>query len=234
MIATQTTMCYTIYMNTEKFIKEHNNAPAAIDLARKIEIFFNTNDRYPGAKDFDTTDYLPSARYIQRHWGGVVKVKESLSIEETDKRKGKTRRDLVKKINNRNDKIKAKLQTEFNEKLGERNVKHPFTPYDDTKMRIDYLIYHPTKDEAIGFELFYPADRDSFNGCLNIKKHKGQYLDTTIKSNKSFYYVVTNPNITQDDIDGWLKVKKTQPVCTGVIHISNIMPLLNESGYGII
>jgi hypothetical protein len=189
-----------------------------------IQKFKEEHGHYPAAKDFDTCPYLPSARTVQRKYGGLVALKKELGIPDSDHRTGAHRKKMVRLINKRNNEMKATLTKDLQAICNARNIHHPFAPYDDSKINIDYLIYHPTKNHAIGLELFYPSSRATFFGCLNIKAHK---LEAVIGHTTEFYYVVTNPDITPKEIRNWLANKKNPVQATGVIHISEVIPLLH-------
>ena len=168
-------------------------------------------------RDVDASDYFPTSRTLQRRFGGLMKIKQDMGIKEFDCRTGDVRKKMVKRINRRNDKIEGVLSQKLEEKYGIRNVRHPYSPYDDSKVNIDYLVFHPTENKAVGFEMFYPENRANFNGCLNIKKGKGQLLQEINGFETKFYYVVTNPDISQEEIDMWLTNKKNDVDADGVL-----------------
>lgn len=198
-------------------------------IKENVNRFYQENNRYPNSKDFIDCPYLPCARQIQRVCGGVVALKKEMGILDTDARRGTQRSGVVKIINSRNNKIESQLTKLLAQSIDRKMIHHPFAPFDDSKVNIDYVIFHPTKNTAIGFELFYPSYKESFYGCLGIKHKKKQILERLTDYKTKFYYVVTNPKITQEEIDLWLSTKRTPLNADGVIHISEVIPLLKAN-----
>jgi hypothetical protein len=201
-----------------------------MNIQQKIEKFYQENQRYPLARDFDNTAYLPSARTIQRKYGGLVALKKDMGLTETDARTGTQRVDKAKAINERNNKIEAQFTKDLKNKMDVRNIHHPYAPFDDSKINIDYLLFHPTEKKAVGLELFYPEDRHSFYGCLNIKQHKRQCLDQLHGHDTKFYYVVTNRNITPKQVWQWSSNRKSDLNADGVIHMKEVLRILTNHG----
>ena len=210
----------------EQFLKDHP-VYHAHKLFNNIKRFHEENNRYPSSRDFNECPHLPSARQIQRRWGGLVALKKQLGIKNTDARKGKERTNMALKINQRNIEIEGALTKKLGETIDRCNIHHPYSPYDDSHMNIDYLIFHPTKKEVVGLELFFPSNKESFHGCLNVKRHKEQYIKDVIGYSHKFYYVVTNPDITQKEIDLWVSRRKSPLQADGVIHISEVTSILD-------
>ncbi len=48
-----------------------------------IDRFYLENGRFPTVSDLDCIDYLPSSRWIQMKFGGLVKVRKDLGYEDT-------------------------------------------------------------------------------------------------------------------------------------------------------
>jgi hypothetical protein len=198
-------------------------------IIQNINRYYQQHGTYPNSKDFNNCPYLPSARHIQRLWGGILALKTELGLTDNDARRGTQRSQVVKVINTRNNKIEKNFNKELFSIIDRKLVHRPFAPFDDSKVNIDYVVFHPTEKVAIGFELFYPSYKESFYGCLGIKQKKKQILDRLTDHQTKFYYVVTNPKIKPEEIQEWLKTKKTPLVADGVIHISEVIPLLKSN-----
>lgn len=190
-------------------------------IIQSILDFKDKKGRYPATYDFENEPSLPSARTMQRRYGGIVKFKKEMGIKNSDNRKGKTRTNKAKEINDRNNKIQHTIIKVLERNFSARNVRQNFAPYEDNKINIDYVLYNPdqNKNEAIGFEMFYPSTKNNINGCLNVKTHKKQTLEEIIGFKTKFYFVVTNPEFTQKEIDKIMDNKKIPVKCTKVLSL---------------
>lgn len=140
-----------------------------------MERFRNENGRYPGSMDFDLTEYLPSARQVQRKFGGIVslKTKMEIPIEEIDFRKGFYRSNKARYSMDKSDFDEEKIYISLVKKFGIRNV-HRESPYlSSGKIRSDFIVYHhPTIDLKFAIDIFYPETVVSLVGCINHKLRK--------------------------------------------------------------
>ena len=146
-----------------------------------LKRFINEKEREPTAIDFDNTDYLPSARTIQRTYGGLRQFRLLNGMKTIDFTKGKMRAKKAAKSNSDSLKDETKLFIELLKKYGEEKVSSPVRIYADSGHTADFRI----KKDGISYivDVFKPNSSRSFKGCVNIKNRK--YL----QKKQSFYTV---------------------------------------------
>jgi hypothetical protein len=193
--------------------------------------FKNLHGRFPTTEDFGVGD-LTYRKKIERLFGGVVALKREIGAgNDSDARTGKTRSNKAMEINKRNNEIEGEYYLKFKERFGEVNVHRNWAIDLDGKTNIDFVIFFPEEKLAVGLELFFPSSRHSFNGCMNIKKKKRQLLNKLDDWNTSFWFVVTNKNIEQAEIDLWESKRKNVKNYNGVISINNIWEVLSKNRF---
>ena len=69
------------------------------DLKVGIDRFYQENGRYPTVSDLDKINYLPSARWIQMKFGGMVKVRRDLGYKDSHLGSGKYRIEIANQSN---------------------------------------------------------------------------------------------------------------------------------------
>ncbi len=69
------------------------------DLKEGINRFHKENGRFPTVSDLDNIDYLPTARWIQIKFGGMVKVRKDLGYIDTNLGVGKYRSKIAQQVN---------------------------------------------------------------------------------------------------------------------------------------
>lgn len=168
------------------------------NIKQLIERFNREHGRYPSSYDFDKTEYLPNAKYIQRNYGGIIKLKKDLglSFEEHDLRRGLKRSEKARIAMNKSNVDEDELYKLFIRKFGERNV-HRESPYTNSgKIRSDFIIYyHPKNDERVAIDIFYPENIPSLIGCINHKLNKMdfsklKYEVLLVNLNESLDYIL--------------------------------------------
>jgi hypothetical protein len=147
--------------------------------------------------------YLPSSRQIQRKFGGLQKIKESLGIEITNFGKGLPRSKTATECDSRAKQLELEVGEMLITKFGKVNV-HIEEQYGNSKNRVDFLVYN--KSDTLAVDIFYPKDTSSFTGSINIKLKK--YID--IPPNMPLYLVSMNPDISQEQINSFLNNKHSQ------------------------
>ncbi|MBX4210458.1 hypothetical protein KW783_00605 [Candidatus Parcubacteria bacterium] len=141
------------------------------EISAGLKSFFDEHGRYPTATEVDLYQFLPSARSIERRFGGLIKVREMLNLNsQSDFRNGKHRSDRAYLINKRGHNTENEVYQYLLSKFGKEFVHREFFFTDDKRTRADFFVY----DQTGGFcvDVFYPSDRRNVTGCLNGKLNK--------------------------------------------------------------
>mgnify|MGYP003392911516 CR=1 FL=1 len=164
--------------------------------------FFETYKRYPNVKEVDKFEYLPTARTIQRSFGGMTALRQTLGLDTPwDHRSGETRA----KVASVADKRAQVYEKEFYEHLVARVPEvrvheHKIIRPGDTAA--DFFIY-TNNSEGIVIDLFYAADMHSLGGIVNIKSKKYSGVKFPV-----YFVLVGNDKITQESIDRKMNNRK--------------------------
>lgn len=158
-----------------------------------IEQFLKENGRLPIAKDFDLNANLPSARQIQRNYGGLPALRSLIGLEQLDYTKGDLRREIASKGYADGLSAEEKLEVILINKFGEPYV-HTQKRYGlHLKNRYDFFVYHQ-------------------NGCFAVDVFatgRPEYIATNIRHKINKYksigpfpiYFVVAGNYTTSDIE---------------------------------
>ncbi len=188
--------------------KERKRIPWKLEeLEAGFKRFFETYGHYPTGPEIDAYEYLPSARSIERSFGGVVALRKQLSLGgQDDYRTGahSSRRAIT--INDRAHAIERDVYEYLCERFGKEFVHREYFFTDDARTRADFFIY----DQGGGFcvDVFYPSDRRNLTGCLNNK------LDKYASEHMRQYPVIflqMNENLSQSLVDDLVAKKEKKP-----------------------
>lgn len=173
---------------------------------------------YPGAQDCDKCSYLPTARTIQRNFGGLINLKKSLGLDETDYRTGTRRITVAAEAMS---KSYGSVMEAYQMLCGgfEPVQVHRDDFYLDNGLsgaRSDFGVYLNITigAEKIFIDVFYPANTKTMAGCINWKLSK-----IPEKVAERIYLVCMNPSIEQDIIDS-MKSRKINKVRDNIFIIS--------------
>lgn len=182
------------------------------------------NGRYPIATDFDECPYLPSARQIQRKFGGMEKLRTSLGITETNYTKGDLRRSAYNKFSERSLDAEDRLEIALIEYFGEPYVHTQKRYYRLMKNRWDFFVY--CRGAHFGIDIF-TTGRKSY--IMNNIRHKlSKYAD--VPKTIPIFFIVDSPVITDPDLDkitlasALLKQSSNIQIITLSRFLNSIMP----------
>lgn len=185
--------------------KGGKQTPWTIDeLKAGLEHFFNEYKRYPTAPEVDTYPYLPSARSIERRFGGSVELRKRLKLKtQTDFRSGEHSSARAKKINERAHIVESKVYKFLIDIFHKEFVHREYFFTDDKRTRADFFIY----DKKGGFcvDVFYPSDRRNLAGCLNSKLKK---YENSIMKQYPMIFLQMNENIKSEILTNLTQNKK--------------------------
>lgn len=158
-----------------------------------FERFIEENGRLPTAPEVDRTSYLPSARQIQRSFGGLKTVRKELGYEDVDFGSGTFRSEQANRTNERGRVSEKELEEFLVTKFGEVYV-HGEKRYGKGSNRADFIVFTP--DGNFGIDVFFTETLRDFQKNVNIKIDK--YLD--YPADVPLYFVCANAAISEDDI----------------------------------
>lgn len=175
-----------------------------------FERFYDIHGRYPNAYDVDDFDFLPSARQIQRRFGGLVNLRAKLGLEIKSYSCGKERSDKVSFFNKRGIKCENAmldvLRKHFDEKFIhiEKPTNKEGTDSYDSKDRYDFYVYAKPNDFAI--DVFATDDIRRLIKIMNIKEKKYR----RISSDADLYFVYCGEGVDGSKLIEWLKNRRTE------------------------
>jgi hypothetical protein len=159
-----------------------------------VERFINESQRMPTATDFDHTEYLPTSRQIQRIYGGMSTLRETLGYGKLDFTKGKERTAISTKASldgiAAEEYLEAILIKQFGESFVHTQKRYSF----GTKNRFDFFIY--AQNVCFGVDVFTTGRQEyiSTNVRHKIKKYKDFNVSVPI------FFVVLGGNYSIQDI----------------------------------
>lgn len=132
--------------------------------------FIAANGHEPTAIDFDNNESLPSARTIQRRFGGLPALRKELGLKTEDFTKGKARSKKAKASMTKSTTFETELFIELLNKYGHDRVSSPVRVFLNSGKTLDFKI---EKDGIIYLiDVFYANSVESFKGCVAIKNRK--------------------------------------------------------------
>jgi len=171
------------------------------DISEGLKRFYDENNkRYPTTQEMDACPYLPSARSIQRNFGGLVALRRDLKLKtQADFRSGERGSARAYKINSRANAVERDVYDFLMKKFGKEFVHREYFFTDDSRTRADFFVY----DRNGGFcvDVFFPSDRRNLVGCLNSKL--GKYL-----GGYPVIFLQMNEEIIQETLDKLVESKK--------------------------
>lgn len=173
---------------TSKVVKKSSSTSKSIgaprswtdDLIRQgVMRYIEDNGVMPSASNFDECAYLPSARQVQRQYGGVVALRKQLGYGDIDFTRGELRQAIVMRGNVRGLEAEERFEELLLSKFGEPFVHTQKRYSKGTKNRYDFFIY--AKDDFFGIDIF--AVDKAINIGKNIRHKVQRYkgLPTSIK-----------------------------------------------------
>ncbi|HVS58611.1 MAG TPA: hypothetical protein VHD60_02605 [Candidatus Saccharimonadales bacterium] len=171
--------------------------------------FIAENGRLPTAPETDRTDYLPSARQIQRRFGGLKELRAALGYEDTDFGSGTHRSNMATNGNLRASEAERELQHQLASIFGEPYV-HSEKYYGGGRNRADFIVY--TKDAIFGIDVFTTETKHDLQKNVAIKIDK--YID--FPQSQPLYFVVVSKSLSESDVKlavaGMTKISKLPSV----------------------
>jgi hypothetical protein len=159
-----------------------------------IDRFLMEEGRAPTAHDFDETIYLPSARQIQRVYGGLVKLREALGYTDLDFTKGSLRQVIAASGNKLGITAENYLETILIDKFGETYVHTQKRYYKGSKNRYDFLVY--ARNATFGIDVFTTSRASYINKNIRHKILRYKHVPQSI----NVYFVLIGESYTGLDV----------------------------------
>ena len=117
-----------------------------------IDEFIAKHGVMPTSSDFINSNHLPSARQIQRTYGGLSNLRKQLGYKEHDFTKGKLRKEIAREGNMRGLTAEDAFEPILISKFGEPFVHVQKRYYKGSKNRYDFFVY--AKNHTFGVDVF--------------------------------------------------------------------------------
>lgn len=193
-------------MSLKKQKKAGSNNWTIENVASGFEHFYKLNKKYPTAQEIDSFEFLPSARSIQRKFGGVVAVRKHLNLScQHDLTKGAHSSKRAFKINQRAQDTEKEVYRYLVNRFGTHFVHREYFLFDDRRTRIDFYVYH--KGGEFSIDVFYPDSRNNLIGCLNSKMKK---YDNETMSQNPVIFLQMNSKIDSIQLESVVNNKKNK------------------------
>lgn len=148
--------------------------------------------RHPSSIEIDGTEYLPSARQLQRLFGGLPELRQLLGYADTHLGKGENRSRIGKRSYALAKLSEANLEKSLCAYFHEVFV-HVEKPVRGSKVRLDFYIYNQTTN--FGVDIFNTENIPTLRSNLTAKSRKYSGF------NELLYFVVESQNVSQSDIE---------------------------------
>ena len=163
-----------------------------------FEAFYQKNGHYPTATEIDYFPGLPSARQIQRIYGGVKAFRKLINLDITDYGRGDSRSSIASSVGKRGFKGEIEIEKLLIKRFGEICV-HPEKRLSN-RQRIDFFIY--ANAMSFGIDVFYSIYKGDIQ--TNINNKMVTYKDIPF----DLYFVCLNEGVSQELLDLLVKNKK--------------------------
>jgi hypothetical protein len=167
------------------------------ELRDGMEEFYKEHGRYPTGPEVDKYSYLPSARSIERSFGGLIALRDALKLTgQNDFRTGAYSAERAHTIGDRANKTEQIVYEFLTEKFGKELVHREYFFADDARTRADFFVYDASGNFCV--DVFYPSNYRNLTGCLNSKLQK--YTAERL-GNYPVIFLQMNPDISQKEVD---------------------------------
>jgi len=157
--------------------------------------FKELNNRYPTAHEIDAFPYLPSARSIQRTFGGLVNVRKELFPKEiANFTTGIHRSGVAKQTYTNGRNLEEQFYNYLTSEFSEIAV-HEHKVIRQGYVNCDFYIYLG-EDTGIVIDIFYAESIINLINVVNIKLKRYSLIIP-----ETYLVIVGNPSITQQAID---------------------------------
>ena len=169
-----------------------------------LQHFYKEYSHYPSSSEVDRYGYLPSARSIERSFGGLVKLRKKFGLGDVDLRTGEHSSQRARTINRRAHLVEREVYDFLTNRFGKEFVHREYFFTDDHRTRADFFVYEGS--EGFCVDVFYPNSLRNLTGCLNLKLNKYKGAETLLPYPVIFLQM--NRELSQDALDRLLERKE--------------------------
>lgn len=184
-----------------------------------FDAFIAEHGRLPRSYEVDESPLLPTARAIQKRYGGLKALREHLGYTDTNFGAGTHRSKIAHTVWPRGRQVEADLKTMLIELFGSDAV-HTEKIFHE-KQRVDFYVSTPLG--TLGVDIFFPASVRTMQNNINIKMKKYQYFSEPL------YLVVANPDIRQRELNRYTN-RRVEPfaVTTKLVSLYTFKKVLKS------
>jgi hypothetical protein len=164
------------------------------EIKKGIERFTVEYGHLPTARDYDTVTYLPTARQVQRAYGGLGKLRESLGYTDINYTKGALRSKIATRSGIRGVEAEEALEIILITKFGEPFVHTQKRYIKFGKSRYDFFVY--ANDYSFGIDVFTTDRREYID--TNVRHKIAKY--SSVPATVPVYFVLSGEGFEQNDI----------------------------------
>jgi hypothetical protein len=168
-----------------------------------FEKFREQNGRYPNVFEIDDFEDLPTARTLQRRFGGARGIRAKFGLDISDFRTGETRRAVFDKFWKRSLDAEDKIHKLLVKRFGEVFVHREYFFADDKRTRTDFYVYCQNGNFLV--DVFFPSNIKSLARCLSSKQRT---YGNSVLQKYPIIFLQMNDDIDGEDIKKILTNKK--------------------------
>jgi hypothetical protein len=174
------------------------------ELGIGLEHYKELYGKYPSAEEIDKFEFLPSSKSIQRSHGGLVAVRTKLGFEDSliDHTKGPVRSEKAKTMYKNGTDYEFTFYKFLVNLIPEVRV-HEHKILRPGGVCCDFFIY-TSQSSGFAIDIFYAQDISSLQKQVRIKTLRYKNV-----SYETYYVLVGNESITQEEINSMLNNRKS-------------------------
>lgn len=201
-------------------VSKHKGKWTLENIKSGFDRFYEENGRLPTVSEVDVSSYLPSSRWLQTKFGGIVGVRKSLGYVDCNLSSGLNRSNIAKRVNKMGLEFERQMERFLVNIFGEQFV-HTEKRIGESRNRLDFYVYSVSSNFGVDVTKVDGNFR-SLETNINLKIRK--YKDIPIK-----LYIVVEGNFSQFEIDAWLHTKKMSPPSSlQILTTNNFMKIVNK------
>jgi hypothetical protein len=180
------------------------------EVITNLKLLADKLGREPNVFDVEADPNLPTARTIQRRFGGLQELRKACGFKNINHTHGEKRSNIARIIQQKASEYESKLINKMfakhhgcNSTVTRQFAYQQYLPDAGHYINIscDVAVEDSDKGHVYMFDFFYPSTRPSLAGCVRnklnkLKKNPPNIFDATY----SIIFVCVNPNMDKEDI----------------------------------
>lgn len=172
-----------------------------------FEKFYEEFGRYPTSNEVDDFDYLPSARQIQRNFGGLIPLRKMMGLSVESYGSGESRSKIAKHVNKRGVGFEIEVRDYLQEKFKDPFVHIERPVHMSSKDRFDFYVYAKPVNFAI--DVFGTTDIRCLIKVMNMKEVRYRKVNM-LKEGEKLYFIYFSEFDLKNRISEWMYRKKVK------------------------